>query len=80
MSTNTDPQIEDILFAIRTALIALSTILEDRFDEKLLYERLEFFAKEADARGAESRFLETSYLLRLMAKNLPSKTDYKMPN
>ncbi len=62
--------IEAQIFAVRTALILLASALEDRFDPGVLRERLEFLIHEADMRGADLRFTETSQLLTTMMKNL----------
>lgn len=57
------------LFAMHTSMVLLASALADRFDKGELRARLEFLAEEADMRGAERRFLETSDLLRAMAAN-----------
>lgn len=58
------------LFALQTGLVMLAACLSDRFEKGELRARLEACADEADMRGAETRFLATSDLLRAMAANL----------
>jgi len=67
------PQLEDELFAQRTALILLASAMEDRFEPGVLRERIEFLAEEANMRGGEDRFEKTSEILNTMAKNLRTK-------
>lgn len=63
-------QIEDELFAQRTALMLLASAMEDRFEPGVLRERLEFLAEEASMRGAKAKFEKTAEILNTMAKNL----------
>jgi|GEM_PF-6091120 len=68
-SENTD--FEPQIFAVRTALILLTSALEDRFAPGELRERLNLLIEEADMRDVEAKFKETSLLLATMVKNLP---------
>lgn len=69
----TNFSLEDEVYAVRTTLVLLTSALEDQFEPGVLFDRLHLFAEEADMRGGEAKYAQTSLLLKTMAENLHIK-------